>query len=113
MIGRTNAGAGIKKLAMAKAEKSAPLGDEFYVTLTCDFDPQVIYTGGPIFGNKTGRSELKWRLTKNDAWANNLGTNVSYDFITVSGRTITAGPFEEDTTGPIYSGYVFAYGFPD
>lgn len=107
MVGRTNAGAGIKKLVMAKAEKAGAQGTKFYVTLTCDFDPLVITVKGPDELSDTGRVRTNWRLTKNSGWE----SDGSY-YISVSGRTITAGPFIHDNSYSTY-GYILAYGFPD
>ncbi len=108
MIGRTNAGAGIKKLAMAKAATAGARGANFYVTLTCDFDPLVISIKGPDLQSKTGRTQTNWRLTKNGGW----NSDETSSYIAVSGRTITAGPFIYDTS---YSqnAQILAYGFPD
>ena len=113
MVGRTNAGAGIKKLEMAKAEKSAAAGKSFYITVTCDFDPLVITVKGPDGSGESGNeiTQTNWRLTKNSDWE--ISKGVGANIISLTGRTIKAGPFEETSTGALFNGQVLAYGFPD
>lgn len=109
MIGKVNSAGGIKRLVMAQAENSAASGDA-YVTLTCDFDPLVIFAYGSF--HAVGKSEAKWRLTKDGNWTSSNTAHHKASDITVSGRTITAGPYRSsDSTGGY--GYVFAFGFPD
>ena len=109
MIGKVNSAGGIKRLVMAQAENSAASGD-VYVTLTCDFDPLVIFAYGSFY--TVGKSEAKWRLTKDGNWTSSNTAHHTASDITVSGRTITAGPYRSsDSTGGY--GYVFAFGFPD
>ena len=108
MIGKVNSAGGIKRLVMAQSGNSAASGD-VYVTLTCDFDPLVIFTYGSFYS--TGKSEAKWRLTKDGNWTSSSTAHHMESIITVSGRTITAGPYRSnDSTGS--DGYVFAFGFP-
>lgn len=107
MIGKVNSAGGIKKLVMAQAENSAASGD-VYVTLTCDFDPLVIFAYGSLYN--VGKSEAKWRLTKDGNWTSSNTAHQTASSITVSGRTITAGPYESNDSA---EGYVFAFGFPD
>lgn len=117
MVGRVNSGGGLGKLVTAYAEKSVPSDSDFsgatYVTLTCDFDPLVIATAGPNYFDSTGTSDAAYRLSKKDSWidAYNRYTGVP-SYISISGRTITAGPFKghqnNDTTA-----YLRAWGLPD
>lgn len=107
MIGKVNSAGGIKRLVMAQAENSAASGD-VYVTLTCDFDPLVIFAYGSLYS--VGKSEAKWRLTKDGNWTSSNTAHQTESGITVSGRTITAGPYRSDDST---EGYVFAFGFPD
>ena len=117
MVGRVNSGGGLGKLVTAYAEKSVPQDSDSsgatYVTLTCDFDPLVIATAGPNYFDSTGTSDAAYRLSKKDSWI------AAYDrysgvpsYISISGRTITAGPFKghqnHDTTA-----YLRAWGLPD
>lgn len=117
MVGRVNSGGGLGKLVTAYAEKSVPSNSDSsgttYVTLTCDFDPLVIATAGPNYYDDTGTSDAAYRLNKKDSWIaayNQNGGQIS--FISISGRTITAGPFKGhqnyDTTA-----YLRAWGLPD
>lgn len=107
MIGKVNSAGGIKRLVMAQAENSAASGD-VYVTLTCDFDPLVIFAYGSLYS--TGKNEAKWRLTKDGNWTSSNTAHHTESGITVSGRTITAGPYRSNDSAV---GYVFAFGFPD
>lgn len=107
MIGKVNSAGGIKRLVMAQAENSAASGD-VYVTLTCDFDPLVIFAYGSLYA--AGKSEAKWRLTKDGNWTSSNTAHHKESDITVSGRTITAGPYRNNDSA---GGYVFAFGFPD
>ena len=117
MVGRVNSGGGLGKLVTAYAEKSVPSDSDFsgatYVTLTCDFDPLVIATAGPNYFDSTGTSDASYRLSKKDSWiaAYDRYTGVP-SYISISGRTITAGPFtgyqNEHTTA-----YLSAWGLPD
>ena len=107
MIGKVNSAGGIKRLVMAQAENSAASGD-VYVTLTCDFDPLVIFAYGSL--HAVGKSEAKWRLTKDGNWTSSNTAHQTASSITVSGRTITAGPYINNGSA---EGYVFAFGFPD
>ena len=107
MIGKVNSAGGIKRLVMAQAENSAASGD-VYVTLTCDFDPLVIFAYGSF--HAVGKSEAKWRLTKDGNWTSSNTAHHTASNITVSGRTITAGPYRNSGSA---EGYVFAFGFPD
>lgn len=107
MIGKVNSAGGIKRLVMAQAENSAASGD-VYVTLTCDFDPLVIFAYGSL--NVVGKNEAKWRLTKDGNWTSSNTAHHTESGITVSGRTITAGPYRSSGSA---EGYVFAFGFPD
>lgn len=117
MVGRVNSGGGLGKLVTAYAEKSVPARpdppEDTYVTLTCDFDPLVIATAGPSYNASTGTSDAAYRLNKKDSWIaayNQYGGSIK--FISISGRTITAGPFNGhmnyDTTA-----YLRAWGLPD
>ena len=107
MIGKVNSAGGIKRLVMAQAENSAASGD-VYVTLTCDFDPLVIFAYGSL--HAVGKREAKWRLTKDGNWTSSNTAHHTESGITVSGRTITAGPYRSNNSA---EGYVFAFGFPD
>ena len=107
MIGKVNSAGGIKRLVMAQAENSAASG-EVYVTLTCDFDPLVIFAYGSL--NAVGKNEAKWRLTKDGNWTSSNTAHHTASGITVSGRTITAGPYRNNGSA---EGYVFAFGFPN
>ena len=107
MIGKVNSAGGRKRLVMAQAENSAASGD-VYVTLTCDFDPLVIFAYGSL--NTVGKSEAKWRLTKDGNWTSSNTAHHTASGITVSGRTITAGPHRNNGSA---EGYVFAFGFPN
>lgn len=107
MIGKVNSAGGIKRLVMAQAENSAASGD-VYVTLTCDFDPLVIFAYGSL--NAVGKNEAKWRLTKDGNWTSSNTAHHTESGITVSGRTITAGPYRSSGSA---EGYVFAFGFPN
>ena len=107
MIGKVNSAGGIKRLVMAQAENSAASGD-VYVTLTCDFDPLVIFAYGSL--NTVGKNEAKWRLTKDGNWTSSNTAHHTASGITVSGRTITAGPYRSNGSA---EGYVFAFGFPN
>ena len=107
MIGKVNSAGGIKRLVMAQAENSAASGD-VYVTLTCDFDPLVIFAYGSL--NAVGKNEAKWRLTKDGNWTSSNTAHHTASGITVSGRTITAGPYISNGSA---EGYVFAFGFPN
>lgn len=117
MVGRVNSGGGLGKLVTAYAEKSVPAHSDSsevtYVTLTCDFDPLVIATAGPSYNASTGTSDAAYRLSKKDSWTaayNRYGGSIKS--ISISGRTITAGPFNGhmnyDTTA-----YLRAWGLPD
>lgn len=117
MVGRVNSGGGLGKLVTAYAEKAVPARSDSpevtYVTLTCDFDPLVIATAGPSNNAATGTSDAAYRLNKKDSWIaayNQYGGSIK--FISISGRTITAGPFNGhmnyDTTA-----YLRAWGLPD
>ena len=117
MVGRVNSGGGLGKLVTAYAEKSVPARSDSpeatYVTLTCDFDPLVIATAGPSYNASTGTSDAAYRLSKKDSWIaaySQYGGLPSY--ISISGRTITAGPFkgyQNDYT----TAYLRAWGLPD
>lgn len=116
MVGRVNSGGGLGKLVTAYAEKSVPQHSDppevTYVTLTCDFDPLVIATAGPSYFDDTGASDAAYRLSKKDSWIAAYDRNALYSYISISGRTITAGPFkghqDYDTTA-----YLRAWGLPD
>ena len=112
MIGRTNAiAAGGGELVTAFTSKSIPNdGTRTYITLTCDFDPLVVYAEGPnMFGNLY-ENESRYRLTKEDAWQYSgfVKSNQS-QIISISGRTVTVS-FRTDDGG---TGYLRAWGFPD
>lgn len=107
MIGKVNSAGGIKRLVTAQAENSAASGD-VYVTLTCDFDPLVIFAYGTYYS--VGKSEAKWRLTKDGSWTSSNTAHHTASGITLSGRTITAGPYRDNGSA---GGYLFAFGFPD
>lgn len=99
MVGRVNSGGGLGKLVTAYAEKSVPQdsgsSEVTYVTLTCDFDPLVIATAGPNYFDETGTSDAAYRLSKKDSWIDAYDQyGGSIPFISISGRTITAGPFK-------------------
>lgn len=108
MIGKVNSAGGIKKLVVAQSSKTG-IRDNFYVNLTCDFDPLVVIAFGPQYSSYI--FQTKYRLTKNSAWQTYDGSNHS-NAINISGRTITAGPFINDDIGPIKDGYILAFGFP-
>lgn len=116
MVGRVNSGGGLGKLVTAYAEKSVPQdsgsSEVTYVTLTCDFDPLVIATAGPNYFDETGTSDAAYRLSKKDSWIDAYYQNGLISYISISGRTITAGPFKGhqnyDTTA-----YLRAWGLPD
>ena len=117
MVGRVNSGGGLGKLVTAYAEKSVPRDSgspkSTYVTLTCDFDPLVIATAGPNYSDPTGISDAAYRLSKKDSWIAAYGRYSGLpSYISISGRTITAGPFtgyqNEHTTA-----YLSAWGLPD
>lgn len=116
MVGRVNSGGGLGKLVTAYAEKSVPQdsgsSEVTYVTLTCDFDPLVIATAGPNYFDETGTSDAAYRLSKKDSWIAAYDRHVLNSYISISGRTITAGPFKGhqnyDTTA-----YLRAWGLPD
>ncbi len=112
MIGKVNSAGGIKKLVMAQASNSAALGKTFYTTLTCDFDPLVVVAVGPYGWGGTDIYQTNYRLTKNGSWQIDKPA-IAASYISISGRTITAGPFTEDDTGPGYDGKILAFGFPD
>ena len=116
MVGRVNSGGGLGKLVTAYAEQSVPARSDSpeatYVTLTCDFDPLVIATAGPDYSNPTGISDAAYRLSKKDSWIAAYDGYALNSYISISGRTITAGPFNGhmnyDTTA-----YLRAWGLPD
>ena len=117
MVGRVNSGGGLGKLVTAYAEKSVRPGSDSsgstYVTLTCDFDPLVIATAGPNYSDPTGISNAAYRLSKKDSWIAAYGRYSGLpSYISISGRTITAGPFkghqDYGTTA-----YLRAWGLPD
>lgn len=112
MIGKVNSAGGPKKLVVAQGSNSAGLGKEFYTTLTCDFDPLVVVAVGPDVFGPYGRYQTNYRLSKSDNWQSDKSSH-SAGILSISGRTITAGPFEEDDTGPTYSGKILAFGFVD
>ena len=112
MIGKVNSAGGIKKLVMAKGENSAGHGQEFNVSLTCDFDPLVVVAVGPNTFSATGVYHTDYRLTKNSAWQSDKSPYFE-GIIKVSGRTITAGPFEKDEQLTRFNGKILAFGFPD
>ena len=116
MVGRVNSGGGLGKLVTAYAEKSVPRDSgsskSTYVTLTCDFDPLVIATAGPNYFDDTGISDAVYRLSKKDSWIAAYDGYALNSYISISGRTITAGPFkghqDYGTTA-----YLRAWGLPD
>ena len=116
MVGRVNSGGGLGKLVTAYAEKSVPSDSDSsaatYVTLTCDFDPLVIATAGPNYFDDTGISDAVYRLSKKDSWIAAYDGYALNSYISISGRTITAGPFkghqDYGTTA-----YLRAWGLPD
>ena len=116
MVGRVNSGGGLGKLVTAYAKKSVPQDSDSsgatYVTLTCDFDPLVIATAGPNYFDSTGTSDAAYRLSKKDSWIAAYGGYSLQSYISISGRTITAGPFKGhqnyDTTA-----HLRAWGLPD
>ena len=116
MVGRVNSGGGLGKLVTAYAEKSirqhSDSSQDTYVTLTCDFDPLVIATAGPSYRDPTGTSDAAYRLSKKDSWIAAYDGYALNSYISISGRTITAGPFkghqDYDTTA-----YLRAWGLPD
>lgn len=117
MVGRVNSGGGLGKLVTAYAEKSVPpksdSSEAKYVTLTCDFDPLVIATAGPNYYDSTGTSDAAYRLSKKDSWIaayNRNGGSILY--ISISGRTITAGPFKGHQNSNT-TAYLRAWGLPD
>lgn len=109
MIGKVNSAGGIKKLVVAQSSKTGTRNN-FYVNLTCDFDPLVVIAFGPSYSSYN--FQTKYRLTKNSAWQTYAGSNHN-GIINISGRTITAGPFINNDIGPIHDGYILAFGFPD
>ena len=111
MIGKVNSAGGIKKLVMAQGEDSSGLGKEFYVNLTCDFDPLVVIAVGPSRSKGTGNYQVKYKLTKNGVWQEVIPVNSG--LINISGRTVRAGPFSNPDTGFAGTGYIIAFGFPD
>lgn len=117
MVGRVNSGGGLGKLVTAYAEKSVPPDSDFsgatYVTLTCDFDPLVIATAGPNYFDETGTSNAAYRLSKKDSWiAAFYQSGGSIAYISISGRTITAGPFKGHQNYDA-TAYLRAWGLPD
>ena len=111
MIGKVNSAGGIKKLVMAQGEDSSGLGEQFYVNLTCDFDPLVVVAAGPSHAGGPGNYQVKYKLTKNGVWRDAIPENSS--LINISGRTLSAGPFSNPDTGYPGTGYIIAFGFPD
>lgn len=113
MVGRTNAAAGGGgKLVTAFTSKSIPSdGTRTYITLTCDFDPLVVYTEGPNYFGSLYENESRFRLSKDGAWQYSgfVKTNQS-PIISISGRTVTAS-FRTDESS--CTGYLHAWGFPD
>ena len=116
MVGRVNSGGGLGKLVTAYAEKSVPQDSDFsgatYVTLTCDFDPLVIATAGPNYFDDTGTSDAMYRLSKKDSWIAAYDRYALNSYISVSGRTITAGPFNGHQNYAT-TAYLRAWGLPD
>lgn len=117
MVGRVNSGGGLGKLVTAYAEKTVPRDSDppkdTYVTLTCDFDPLVIATAGPNYSEPTGTSDAAYRLSKKDSWIDAYNRDAGVpSYISISGRTITAGPFKGHQS---YSttAYLCAWGLPD
>ena len=117
MVGRVNSGGGLGKLVTAYAEKSVPSDSDFsadtYVTLTCDFDPLVIATAGPSYNASTGTSDAAYRLSKKDSW---IAAYARYSgvpqYISISGRTITAGAVNGHQNRDTKA-YLRAWGLPD
>lgn len=109
MIGKVNSAGGIKKLVTAQSSAKGYRSD-FYVSLTCDFDPLIVIAFGPRYSS--GGYQTSYRLTKNSAWQVHDGSSYN-GLINISGRAITAGPFINDDTGIIKDGYILAFGFPD
>lgn len=110
MIGKVNSAGSIKKLVSATASDSVPsTGRDTYVTLTCDFDPIVIYATGPDNTSSYGFNEVRYRNDKDSPWQN---ASQFSPMITVNGRTISC-PFR--TTEPAYAAdaFLWAWGFPD
>lgn len=110
MIGRTNAiAAGGGELVTAFTSKSIPNdGTRTYITLTCDFDPLVVYAEGPNMFGSLYENESRYRLTKEDAWQKSGYPNSS-NIISINGRTVTVS-FRTDDGG---TGFLRAWGFPD
>ena len=116
MVGRVNSGGGLGKLVTAYAEKSVPSDSDSsgatYVTLTCDFDPLVIATAGPNYYDDTGTSDAVYRLSKKDSWIAAYDRYALNSYISISGRTITAGPFKGHQDYAT-TAYLRAWGLPD
>lgn len=113
MVGRTNAiAAGGGELVTAFTSKSIPSdGTRTYITLTCDFDPLVVYAEGPNYFGDLYENESRYRLTKEDAWQYSgfVKSNNQSPTISISGRTVTVS-FRTNDGG---TGYLRAWGFPD
>ena len=112
MIGRTNAiAAGGGELVTAFTSKSIPNdGTSTYITLTCDFDPLIVYAEGPNNFGDLYENESRYRLTKKDAWQySGYVKSHQSPIISISGRTVTVS-FRTNDGG---TGYLRAWGFPD
>ena len=107
-IGRTNASAGgAKPLVTATARLTIAGHKSGTVSLTCDFDPLVVYAVGPNYiGSQYANSSI-YRLNADDPWSAYEG-NMS---ISVSGRTISAS-FTSDIDFNA-TAIVRAWGFQD